>query len=201
MEEEISKKVFEPFFTTKDQSCGTGLGLAMVYGIIGNHQGNVICRSELGEGSNFIVNLPTLPTNSTIENTRVDNRQDSSSTKEYSVLLVDDNTFLLNSSSLMLTSLGHDVYIADSAQSCLDLLREKTSEIDLIILDLVMPKMSAEDLIAEIFKTSPKVKVILSTGYDANLKVHNFLEQGVAAYIQKPYRKADLVKKIEEVMA
>ena len=192
------QKIFDPFFTTKKASYGTGLGLSMVFGIVSNHSGKIDVKSLHNSGTIFTLSFPICKNTSSFLKKEKQQKIYVENNNTFNILLVDDNSYLLDSSSLLLTSLGHEVFTANTRESAISIFKENP-HIDLVILDLVMHGMSVEEAINEFKLSNPKIKIIISTGYDANLKVDTFLNQGISAYIQKPYRKKDLSEILSKV--
>ncbi|MFZ3114674.1 MAG: PAS domain S-box protein [Syntrophales bacterium] len=201
MDKETLTHVFEPFFTTKETGKGTGIGLAVVYGILKNHNGHVFCDSEPGRGTTFDFYLPALNVRG-FEGTReaVGGAPALSSGGHETILLVDDEPHLLETGRELLTFSGYQVLAATSGEEALSVIREDKKGIALVILDLMMPGMGGLKCLAELLKLVPQMKVIVASGYSANVRTREVMEQGAAAFIKKPYRYEELNKIIRKVL-
>jgi len=201
MDKETLTHVFEPFFTTKETGKGTGIGLAVVYGILKNHNGHVFCDSEPGRGTTFDFYLPALNVRG-FEGTReaVGGAPELSSGGHETILLVDDEPHLLETGRELLTFSGYQVLAATSGEEALSVIREDKKGIALVILDLMMPGMGGLKCLAELLKLVPQMKVIVASGYSAHVRTREVMEQGAAAFIKKPYRYEELNKIIRKVL-
>ena len=159
--------LFEPFFTTKEQGEGTGLGLAMAFGAIKTHHGFVEVDSCEGKGSTFHIYIPLLQAKKIV--LTPPKEKEVVRGHGESILLVDDNPEIIKVDKEVLKSLGYQVLTAINGQEAVDLIQELSEEIDLCILDVVMPIMSGNKAAQAIRKIKPKTKVIFSTGYDKSL--------------------------------
>jgi two-component system cell cycle sensor histidine kinase/response regulator CckA len=196
MDEKTRERVFEPFFTTKGMGRGTGLGLASAYGIIKGHNGIIDVTSERGEGTTFTIYLPA-------SEKRIEPDEPASGDivkGQGTILLVDDEAVILDVNSEILEMLGYTALIARSGQEAVELYRSKSAEIDLVILDMIMPGMSGEETFEMLKSINPKVRTILSSGYSMNEKTKKIIERGVYDFLQKPFVMEDLSEKIESVL-
>jgi signal transduction histidine kinase/ActR/RegA family two-component response regulator len=195
--DELKDRIFEPFFTTKESGKGTGMGLAMVYGIIKNHEGTVMVESQLGVGTTLRILLPICQ--HVIEVTRAKGLG-TVQTGEGSILIVDDHPVIREVTKEMMILLGYQVTtVADGPEAIEILLRNKNCY-DLVILDMVMPKMNARDCIKSLKEIEPSIKIILSTGYGKNELVQELLGYGLVGFIQKPYQLAKLSQVVAEAL-
>jgi len=197
MEEETMKRIFDPFFTTKEMGRGTGLGLAMVYGIMKGHRGFVEVRSKPGHGTTFTLFFPASGKKI------VRNRRTAPATVKGSgtILLVDDESNVLRVTKRMLETLGYTVHAAQDGLEALRLFTSMKDSIDLVIVDMIMPKLSGSQTFDRLRELRPSVKVILSSGYSMNGEARQIMNRGCAGFIQKPYNIATLSQKIREVLA
>jgi signal transduction histidine kinase/ActR/RegA family two-component response regulator len=205
MDGETLRRVFEPFFTTKEQGKGTGIGLAVVYGIVKNHKGYIFCSSEPGQGTTFDVYLPKSEAMVSAATGKTDETTKTEATTEHcryeeTILLVDDEQHLLEAGQELLALFGYDVLTASSGEEALTIIKEKRTDISLVILDLMMPVMGGEQCLVEIIKLAPAMKVIVASGYLADVTTRAILHQGAADFIQKPYYFKDLNKKIRALL-
>ncbi|HMA66476.1 MAG TPA: ATP-binding protein, partial [Desulfosalsimonadaceae bacterium] len=200
MDEATMQQVFDPFFTTKQKERGTGLGLASVYGIVQNHGGFITVYSLPDQGSTFNIYLPVAE-----QEAEALLRSGVSEDEGFfygceTILLVDDEQIVLDVCKDMLEGLGYRVYPADSGSKAIRLYREKTEEIDAVLLDFTMPEVSGEETFRQLQAIDPGVRVLVSSGFSLNRQVQNLLEQGVAGFIQKPFNLRGLSRKLQEIL-
>jgi two-component system cell cycle sensor histidine kinase/response regulator CckA len=193
--EETMARVFEPFFSTK--SAGRGMGLAAIHGIVENHGGEIRVASRPGEGATFTVVLPP-----SVER-RKSVRQVAHSTHPGTgqILLADDEPDVRTVVRAMLESLGYSVLEAGDGREAVEIFRQRHAEIDLVLLDLVMPRLSGEGAFAEMQRIAPDVRAILASGYDESGRIDEIIGSGFGGFLQKPFRRQDLGAKIGEVLA
>ncbi|MEW6079979.1 MAG: PAS domain S-box protein [Thermodesulfobacteriota bacterium] len=198
MNNEIRQHIFEPFFTTKDVGEGTGLGLAMVYGIARQNNGFINVYSEVGQGTTFKIYLPRYM--GAVEITEVRDSMDIQPGRGETVLVVEDEAPVLRLSRKVLTELGYVALAAHNPREALKLAGEHPGAIDLLITDLVMPEMNGRDLAERMLTLYPALKVLFMSGYTSEtISRHGVLEKGVH-FIQKPFNKKDLAGKVREAL-
>ena len=199
MDEAVRSRAFEPFFTTKAVGEGTGLGLAMVYGIAKNHKGTVHIESELGAGTTVRLYLPALFHEYDYSASDLSSRESVQRRKlnEHStVLVVEDEKAMLQLLGNGLSREGYGVLTAADGAGAIDVYQRYRSDIDVILLDLGLPKVSGLDVIRTIRKLNEDVKIIVTTGYlEPELK-SELTTAGVNEYIQKPYIIPDILGRI-----
>jgi len=214
MDEEELEHIFEPFYTTKGVGKGTGLGLAMVYGIVKNHGGYITCYSKPGQGTVFYVYFPVLETIKKEKALRVKHpaakvaKKQAAKHKKRSkvyggnetILLVDDEKSVLDVAYEVLSQYGYNVITAKSGEEALEIYEIKKDWIDLIVLDIGMPGMGGHRCLEELFKINPGIKIIIASGYPAVGKVKKTIAAGAAGFIGKPYKLIDLVGKVRETL-
>jgi len=183
------ERIFDPFFTTKTQGKGTGLGLSMVFGIVKNHGGCVDVRSEAGAGTLFQVYLPESPEHASKESAEIGQALPRGSGR---ILLVDDQESVRDVAKDMLEALGYEVVTASDGLEGVSRYRDIWREIDLVVLDMVMPNMSGGDCFRRMKEINPKARVILSSGYSMDGAIQDVMNEGILAFIQKPYRLEEL---------
>ena len=183
---DIQDKIFDPFFTTKERGKGTGLGLSCVFGVVQKHQGFIDFTSQTGSGSTFKVSLPMEPLQpSTIEKT---NETADGCTKHAGrILIVDDEPDMRNLYSEILEDIGYNTHTCNDGQEAIEYYPEHAKEIDLIILDIVMPRLNGFDCFVRLMEINPSVKVVISSGYDFNDESNKLLKMGALAFIKKPF--------------
>ncbi len=197
MPEETKRRIFEPFFTTKKDKKGTGLGLAMVYGIVKNHNGYINVESELGIGTTFSIYLPasTKPLETSSKNTANDVKQG----REI-ILVAEDEDMMRDLLVEMLDSGGYEVITAENGKEALNIYRDQFDKIDLVILDMVMPELNGPEAFRKLKEINPEVKVLFSSGYDEQTQSQDILNEGVLGFLQKPYGVNDLLNKIRTLI-
>ncbi|MGZ6250222.1 MAG: hybrid sensor histidine kinase/response regulator, partial [Syntrophales bacterium] len=196
MDEQTRKRIFEPFFTTKEMGRGTGLGLASVYGIIKGHNGTIDVHSEKGHGATFTIYIPA----SDKEFVKEEKVSTDIARGEGRILLVDDEDVIIDVGSEILEVLGYKVSTARSGREAIEIYKEKQNEIDMVILDMIMPEMDGGETFNMLKSIDPGVKVILSSGYSADARSTKMMEQGCYGFIQKPYSVNTLSQKVREVL-
>lgn len=187
--------IFDPFFTTKPMDKGTGMGLSEALGTIQQHKGHIRAYSELGQGTSFKVSLP-LSTSSSIPEPTADQLRSGTET----ILLVDDELFIIEIGKKLLNSYGYQVLSAPDGAKAVEIYRSKPDKIDLVILDMIMPIMNGRDCFNEIRTINPKAKVILSSGFSREQDLQEMQAHGLNAFIKKPFRSKELNRIVYEVL-
>jgi two-component system, cell cycle sensor histidine kinase and response regulator CckA len=197
MDEKTKSRIFEPFFTTKEMGRGTGLGLASAYGIIKNHGGMIDVVSSPGRGSQFFVYLPVSAGPVSAENEVSLNILSGYGT----ILLVDDEDIILDVGGKMLEHLGYQVIVAENGRQALDIYQKGHQDIDMVILDMIMPEMSGLETYNHLKTINPKIKVLLSSGYNRKGQASWIVARDKQDFIQKPFDLAQLSRKIAKALA
>jgi PAS domain S-box-containing protein len=193
MDEETKNRVFDPFFTTKFQ--GRGLGMAAVYGIVKNHGGWVSVRSESGTGTVVQIYLPALQIQ-----IKEDKKIETELVKSTgTILIIEDEEIVIDIISTMLERLGYRTLIAKSGTDAVNIAETFDGDIDLAILDIVLPDMDGRKIYPLIVRARPKLKVIVCSGYAIEGPAQEILNAGAQDFIQKPYSFAALSQKLEEI--
>jgi two-component system cell cycle sensor histidine kinase/response regulator CckA len=196
MDEKTRVRIFEPFFTTREMGRGTGLGLAMVYGIVKGHNGYINVYSEPGRGTTFSIYLPASEKEVPREAPLFQGVLRGTET----ILIVDDEQMNLDVSKEILNLLGYTVHTAANGQEALAMYTGKKEEIDLILLDMIMPGMSGGETYDRMKELNPDIRVILCSGYSIDGDAQKIMDRGCNGFIQKPFNLSDLSQKIREVL-
>jgi PAS domain S-box-containing protein len=196
MEPEVEAKIFEPFFSTKPQGQGTGLGLPAVYGMTREHGGAVTVYSRPGQGSCFSLYLPATRTNvSAGIRLGCDLPLDGTGIR---VLVVDDERMIRDLLADILGDMGFSVLSAASGRSALDIYRRRWREIDLVLMDVIMPEMSGRQAFEAMRHINPQAKVIFTSGFSHEAGRGSLEKMGAAGFLAKPYKMADLMKVLRQ---
>ncbi len=195
---EIRDKIFEPFFTTKELGKGTGLGLATVYGIIKQNNGNINIQSIQGKGTTVTVYWPTsegyLNESSSIEIDSIIIRG------KGKILIVEDDDNVRDFSEYALKHMGYEIYTAPNGLDALQMVNEKKLKLDLLFTDMIMPGIDGKELMKRIQKIHPKIKVLISSGYTDDFIVKDGMLEENINFIQKPFSIKNLANKIKEIL-
>ncbi|MBW1782670.1 MAG: PAS domain S-box protein [Deltaproteobacteria bacterium] len=196
MDKAIQERIFEPFFTTKEMGRGTGLGLASVYGIIKNHGGFIDVFSEKGHGTTFNIFLPAS------EKEAVEEKKPAGHTfmGTETVLFVDDEDMIIEVVEALLERLGYNVLIAKSGKEAIETYEKNQEQIDIVVLDMIMPDMSGGDTYDRLKDIDPKVKVLLFSGYSIDGQASEIMERGCNGFLQKPFKMKELSQKLREIL-
>lgn len=197
MDTKTIAKIFDPFFTTKEKGKGTGLGLAMVYNIIQQHKGFIDVYSEKGHGSTFSIYLPRLAGAgaSDLEETRKPLPKG-----QGLVLVVDDEAMMRELAGNILAECGYDTIMAENGVEGLERFKKEHHRIDMVMLDMVMPKMSGRETFLAMKAVDPEVKVLLTSGFGKNENIEEIMSLGVKDFLKKPFTLDELAGKIRDVM-
>jgi len=196
MDEETQRRVFEPFFTTKEMGRGTGLGLASAYGIIKNHKGIIDVTSKMGEGTTLDIFIPAC-------GQRVPEKQDTPNTIKKGtevVLLVDDEEMIIEVGQEILEEMGYKVFLARNGKEAVRVYEKNKDEIDMVILDMIMPDMGGGEAYDKIKEIEPEAKVLLSSGYSIEGQASEIMARGCDGFIQKPFSVKQLSHTIRQVL-
>lgn len=198
MDEETRKRIFEPFFTSKEMGKGTGLGLSIVYGIIKQHDGEINVYSEPGKGTTFKVYLKLVKTRAkSADATPITAPVGGAET----ILVAEDDLPVRRFVRSILEEYGYTVIEAVDGEDAVDKFRENKERIQLLILDVIMPKKNGKEAYEEIRKVRSDVPVLFSSGYTADIiSKKGILEEGFN-FISKPISSSLLLSKIREILS
>ena len=196
MDDQVRQRIFEPFFTTKEVGKGTGMGLASAFGIIRNHNGIIDCHSEKGKGSTFSIYLPV-----SFSPVSEDNEENIVLLKgSETILLVDDESIILEVGRRLLKELGYRVFIARNGKSALKIFSTCHDDIDLVLLDIVMPGMDGKEVFARMKQIKSDFHVLLASGYSLDWQARKMIEDGCHDFIQKPFKLHELSGQVRKVL-
>ncbi len=197
MDKGTLEHIFEPFYTTKSVGEGTGLGLAMVHGIVKHHGGHITCYSEPGEGTVFKIYFPAVISHEEREETteRVMPRGGSET-----ILVVDDEEHVRDLSARILKKAGYKVITASNGKEALDVYKQRGREIALIVLDLIMPRMGGKQCFEGLLSLDPDVKVLIASGFSANGPTEDAIAAGAKGFVSKPYNMRHVLEVVREVL-
>jgi PAS domain S-box-containing protein len=197
IDRETRERIFEPFFTTKEMGRGTGLGLASVYGIIKSHNGYINVYSEKEQGTTFTIYLPASRKDAIREVEATTAVVKGSGT----ILLVDDEKMIVEVGRELLEELGYIVLPVRSGQEAIEVFKDRHQEIDLVIMDMIMPGMGGGETFDRLKEIDPQVRVLLSSGYSVNGQASKILKRGCEGFIQKPFNMHQLAEKVQNSIA
>jgi PAS domain S-box-containing protein len=196
MSRDVMERVFDPFFTTKKPGEGTGMGLAVVHGIVKNHKGAITVYSETGKGTTFNVFLPRIQDETKSETVSLE----SIPTGRERILVVDDEEPQLQSVTRMLEKLGYNVVGKSDSLEALDVFRARSGAFDLVITDQTMPKMTGEKLAKSILGIRPDIPIILCTGFSETIDADEAKTLGILEFVMKPFTVREMAEKIRKVL-
>lgn len=193
---ELIDRLFEPFFTTKDKGEGTGMGLAVVHGIVKRMKGEVVVESSLGKGSSFSVYLPVVQ-----DMEETDEPEEDVLAKGCGhILFVDDEPALVDIGGLLLKELGYNVTTRTSGIDALEAFKSNPDKFDLVLTDMTMPRMTGERLAREILSIRKEIPIIISTGFSSSMTEKKAMELGAKGFLMKPFVLSELAKVIHNVL-
>ncbi len=189
-------RIFDPYFTTKEVDKGTGMGLAVVHGIVKGHDGLITVESELGKGTTFNIFFPVIGEAAVEQIETIEELP----TGDERIILIDDEVSILKLGHQRLERLGYKVESTTSPIEALNLFRSQPEKFDLVITDLTMPKMTGDQLVKEILNIRPDLPIILCTGFSEKIDEKKAKEIGAADYIEKPLDKRDFAFRVRKVL-
>jgi PAS domain S-box-containing protein len=198
MDAETQKRIFDPFFTTKDIGKGTGLGLAVSYGIVKQHGGHINVYSEPGHGAVFKIYLPLTEEASSLE--KGEEPIALAKSGDETILVAEDEASLRKLSTIVLESFGYSVITAVDGDDAITKFMENRERISLVLLDMIMPKKNGKEVSEAIRKVNPDVRILFSSGYAMSIIHDNHLTESNSDFIHKPFTPQDLLIKIREIL-
>lgn len=191
-------RIFEPFFTTKEKFKGSGMGLAVVHGIVKEHGGEIRALSEVGKGATFEIFFPA------VESDIIPQNQPEPAQEPFSgsgrILLVDDESMILEVNSEILKGFGYQVTTFSSSVNALEAFKEAPEAFDLVISDMTMPEMTGAALARKILQLKPETPVIIVTGHSDQIDRTKAAQEGIAGFAYKPLSSAELLREIRRVL-
>ena len=197
MEKDVIERIFDPYFTTKDKDKGTGLGLAVVYGIVKKYGGDIRVYSEPGNGTVFTIYLPQLMDDSVLPESLPDETLPHG---HENILFVDDEMQIINIAQQMLYKLGYSVTAIRSSLDALEIFRAQPDNFDIVITDMTMPKMTGDKLAVELLKIRPDIPIILCTGFSGTISEEKAKALGVREFVMKPVIMSQLANILRKVL-
>jgi PAS domain S-box-containing protein len=194
---EARSHLFEPFFTTRDGK-GGGMGMAAVYGTVKSHQGEIRVESAAGGGTTFHLFLPVIEVATEPGATCV---QDQAVCGHGRILLVDDEGIIRNVGEQLLQSLGYEVVVAEDGEEAVAYYRQHWREVDLVLLDMIMPRLGGRETFRAMRAINPDARVILVSGYSLDNEAQSVLEGGALGFIQKPLRRVELSQRLARALS
>ncbi len=193
----VINKIFEPYFTTKAKGKGTGLGLAVVYGIIKKYEGDIKVYSEIGKGATFIVYIPLIRKSPDAISAE---KVESYKTGTEKILLVDDEAPVARLEKQMLERLGYQVSSRLSSVDALEAFRANRDVFDLVITDMTMPNMTGDQLAKELISIRPDIPVVICTGFSERISQDRAAAMGVKGFLMKPIVKLEMARMVRKVL-
>jgi PAS domain S-box-containing protein len=198
MHQKTIERIFDPYYTSKEVGKGTGLGLAVIHGVVKNYHGFIRIESELGKGTTFYVHIPVLQKDTSIIAEPETSEPLSTGTER--ILVVDDESMIVNLNKTVLEQLGYKVTATTKSLEALKKIRTDPDQFDLIITDQTMPNLTGAELAQEILEIKPSIPIILCTGYSSVLSEKDTLSIGIKKYARKPVDRTTLAKIVRQVL-
>jgi CheY-like chemotaxis protein len=199
MDEETKNKIFEPYFTTKEPGKGTGLGLAVVHGIVKSHHGSITLYSEPGQGTTFHVYLPKVLTDEQVLVSKEDKEELKGG--DESIMLVDDEKDIVTFAKDALEKFGYKVKPFSNAVQAFQEFKMQSDLFDIVITDMTMPYMTGTELAQKLIEIKPDIPIILCTGYSELVHKEKAYAMGIAGYLEKPVIIEDLIRIVRNTLS
>jgi len=197
MSDEVRNRIFEPFFTTKELGKGTGMGLAMVYGVVTNHHGTIKVTSGMGKGTSFIITFPSFAQVLSSETYAAQPLVHGKGT----ILVVDDEEFIRGILKNMLEKLGYSVILASNGRQALDIYTTQKDQIDLVILDLIMPVMNGRETYEQLLRMNKDIKILIASGHMSAGQTNFIRGNSRHAVLQKPFKMHDIASGVKSLLS
>jgi len=197
MAEKLKNKIFEPYFTTKEQGKGTGLGLAVVYGIVKEYGGEIEMETEIGSGTTFRIYLPLIDKS---EDKSITEAKTELETGHENILLVDDEPAVVRLEQQMLERLGYKISSHTSSLDAVEVFRSNPDAFDIVLTDMTMPNMTGDQLAKEILSIKPDMPIIICTGFSENMNKEQAEIIGIKGFLMKPVIKSDMAQMVRKVL-
>ncbi len=198
MTKEVKQKLFEPFFTTKEVGKGTGLGLSTVYGIVKQNQGFIDVKTEVGQGAQFIVYWPAALGQKQSANQKDENSELVEG--KGTILVVEDDPSVRDFVQDILEQSGYQVFVATNGHEAFEIVKRFPQKLDLVITDIVMPKMNGNELADLIFTHSPTTKILFTSGYTETRIINEGLMKEGRHFLHKPFTVAELTQAVRKIL-
>jgi CheY-like chemotaxis protein len=198
MDQETLSHIYEPFFTTKESGKGTGLGLSTVYGIVKQSEGYINCYSELDKGTTFTIYLPLTLEEADKPQVAVSGTTAPKGTE--TILLVDDDSAVRGVARIALEEAGYVVNEASGGEEALADVVARSLRVELLVTDVVMPRMSGKELSLKLKEICPDVRVLYASGYTANVVSHHEILEAGLDFLQKPFSSLEFLTKVREIL-
>ncbi len=191
-------KIFDPFYTTKEKGQGTGLGLATVFGIVRQHNGHIWVYSEAGQGSTFKIYLPV--SQNELDTDTEETEYTGTMEGHETILVAEDDVAVREVVLNNLMEYGYNVLEASSGKDALSIVTELDGKIDILLTDVILPKMNGKELYSKISEKYPAIPVLFMSGYTNNVIAHHGVLDAGVNFIQKPFRSEDLLRRLRQVL-
>jgi CheY-like chemotaxis protein len=198
--EDILPRIFEPYYTTKNQGEGTGLGLAVVHGIVKSHNGSIHVHSIPDKGTSVEVYLPAVRKSAQTRANHTKTETEAVAVANAHIMIVDDESAILDIASAMLRNTGYVVTTVDNATEALAKFKAQPDLYDLLLLDMTMPRVNGDQLAAQMRTIRANIPVVLFSGYNKRLVGQTAESLGVSAILSKPFHQAELAHAIRKAM-
>ncbi len=198
MDEETKNKIFEPYFSTKEAGDGTGLGLAVVHGIVKSHNGAITLYSEPGQGTTFHIYFPKA-TEEPIQLT--ESHKEPLTGGSERIMLVDDEKDILVSTQEALEKFGYSVEVFSNGVQAFQVFKAQPDQFDAVITDMTMPYMTGTELARKLIEIKSTIPIILCTGYSQIIHKEKAYAMGITKYLEKPVPLEDLIRSIQNVFS
>ena len=198
MSEEVRKLIFEPFFTTKERGVGTGMGLPAAYGTIKNHKGVISVASDIDKGTEVTIYLPSHALKKEPE--KDDKKAGSDFTYYKHILLVDDEALVCSMTKEVLEKMNFNVSVCHNGKDAVEFYQKEWEEIDIVIIDLVMPELNGKDAFIKMKEINPDIVALISSGYSIDGTAQEVIDLGARGFIKKPFTKKELNEHIARLL-